>query len=316
MAMGKILVTGGAGFIGSHIVDSYIEDGYDVTVIDNLSSGKRENVNPQAAFKEWDITKGLRDFCEGVEVIHHVAALPRVGFSVDYPVESNHANITGTVQVLEAAHKAGVKRVVYSASSSAYGNAQYFPTPETRASNVRSPYALQKRVGEEYCRLFSELKGLDTVSLRYFNVFGPRSTRESQYSAVIPIFIEQILKGGPITIEGDGLQSRDFTYVDNVVLANRLAAKHMGQLEGIVLNVGCESTHTIAEIASQLQLLLQKEAPVEYLPSRPGDVQKTQACLDRIRVVLDYEPIVDLGQGLDKTVRWYLQYLGKTIKNG
>lgn len=307
--MGKILVTGGAGFIGSHIVDSYINDGYDVIVLDNLSSGKRENVNPKADFREWDLTHGLRDFCEGVNVIHHVAARPRVGFSVDFPVESNEANITSTVQVLEAAYKAGVQRVVYSASSSAYGDTQYFPTPETRTGHVCSPYALQKRVGEEYCRLFSELKGLDTVSLRYFNVYGPRSTTESQYSAVIPIFIEQILEGRPLTIDGDGVQSRDFTYVDNVVLANRLAAKYMGRFDGQMFNVGCGETNSVIEIAGQLQQILGKRVPAEFGPSRPGDVQKTQACLDRIRSVLDYEPTVRLNQGLHNTVKWYLEYL-------
>lgn len=306
--MGKILVTGGAGFIGSHITDSYIEDGYEVIVVDNLSSGKRENVNPKAEFKEWDLTEGL-PFCEGVEIVHHVAARPRVGYSVDYPVESNHANISATVQVLETAYKAGVKRVVYSASSSAYGDTQSFPTSETRTGHVQSPYALQKRVGEEYCRLFSELKGLDTVSLRYFNVYGPRSTTESQYSAVIPIFIEQILGGGPITIEGDGHQSRDFTHVDNVVLANRLAAKHMGQLDGRVFNVGCGDCNSVAQIAGELQTLLNKEVPAVFGPSRPGDVQKTQACLERIKVVLGYEPTVRLSEGLSSTVRWYLDYL-------
>lgn len=316
------LVTGGAGFIGSHIVDSYINDGHEVVVVDNLSSGRRENVNPKASFLQHDLADGIADLCRdyNIEIIHHVAARPRVKYSIDYPVDTTQENITNTVKVLDAARRAKVKRVVYSASSSAYGNTKIFPTTEDRASAATtvSPYALQKYVGEEFCRMFSQLYRLDTVSLRYFNVYGPRSTAESEYSAVIPIFIEQIVRGEPVTVHGDGQQSRDFTYIADVVRANRLAASFEGYCGGQAFNVGGgEEGVTVLGVAKVLEAILDKKANVVHTELRPGDVKKTQACLHRSKMILGFEPQVPFIDGLKKTVEWYLEYLGiKTMKSG
>ena len=319
--MTNVLITGGAGFIGSHMVDRYVHDGHNVVVIDNLSSGRWENIQPLINTRKIEyfyhhsieggapntlieIMKGYR-----IETIHHFAARPRVGYSVDYPVESNEQNISNTVRILDAARKAGVRRVVYSASSSAYGNSTVFPTSEEQPTGPLSPYALQKFVGEEYCRMFSSLYGLDTICLRYFNVFGPRSLADSQYSAVIPIFIEQIVKGEIVTVDGTGEQSRDFTYVDNVVQGNLLAATHPGRFKGETVNIACGDNISINGLVKELEKLIGKTANVSNRASRPGDAFKTQADISRARVMLDYEPAVSFSKGLKKTVKWYLKYL-------
>ncbi len=308
----NILVTGGCGFIGSHIVDSYVNDGHKVVYIDDMSSGKHVNDHKNATLIHEDLAVSglIEDAIEEhrIDIIHHVAARPRVGFSIDFPVETTEENITNTVRVLEAARKYKVGRVIYSASSSAYGDANDRGLTEGKEGEVQSPYALQKRVGEEYCRLYSKLHRLDTVCLRYFNVYGPRSTAESQYSAVIPIFIEQIQNGGPITIHGDGRQRRDFTYIDDVVQANRLAAEYDGKLAGDVFNVGNGGCLTINDVADDLEYLLQaKDIKREYEAPRPGDVRSTEANISKIQDVLGYETATEFDEGLRKTVDWYLE---------
>jgi len=317
--MVNVLITGGAGFIGSHLVDSYCRDGHTVVILDNMSSGRQENIEhwvnsdiyQERLFlhiediSQYAVCTLIEDY--KIDIIHHVAARPRVGYSIDYPLQSNDENITNTVRVLDAVKKmGGVKRVVYSASSSAYGTAAVFPTPETAPVHPLSPYALQKYVGEEYCRLFSELYGIDTVSLRYFNVFGPRSLADSQYSAVIPIFMEQMLKCELVTIDGTGEQSRDFTYVENVVSGNRLAAAFEGQLKGRVFNIACGDNITLNGLVGKLETLLGKSAQKQYGVARPGDAFKTQADISQATAVLGYRPVVSFDEGLDKTIKWYV----------
>jgi UDP-glucose 4-epimerase len=317
--MTNILITGGCGFIGSHLVDSYCRDGHTVIILDNLSSGRQENISRwiHSDIYQKRLFLYIKDISQHtvcalieshrIDIIHHVAARPRVGYSIDHPLESNDENITNTVRVLDAARMMGrVKRVIYSASSSAYGTATMFPTSETAPVHPLSPYALQKHVGEEYCRLFSELYGLDTVSLRYFNVFGPRSLADSQYSAVIPIFVQQIMKGESVTIDGLGEQSRDFTYVENVVQGNRLAATYQGRLGGKVLNIACSNNISINQLVSKLEVLLGAQAQKIYGAPRPGDAFKTQADISQATAVLGYYPVVSFDEGLDKTIKWYV----------
>ena len=312
----NILITGGAGFIGSHLVERYCREGkHFVVTIDNLSSGRMENLDPcfndkikdflfiEDDLGEVDIAAILKTY--DIEIIHHVAARPRVGYSVDFPVESNQENITNTLRVLDAARKTDVKRVVYSASSSAYGTAETFPTGEDHPIHPLSPYALQKFVGEEYCRLFSELYGLDTVSLRYFNVCGPRSLADSEYSAVIPIFIEQMMNDKPVTIDGTGEQSRDFTHIANVIHGNRLAAVCRERLKGRVFNLACSDNISLNDLVDKLAKILDKQPEKKYRDSRPGDAFKTQAQITWASVILDYFPVVGFDEGLKTTVMWY-----------
>ena len=245
--MKKVLVTGGAGFIGSNLVDKLIEQGIEVIVLDNLSTGKKENINPKAVFHNVDLSKlTSADYVlfKGVDVVFHLAALARVQPSIEDPVSFNEANINGTLNVLLASHKTGVKRVVYSASSSAYGNASIFPTPENHPTNPLSPYGLQKYVGEQYCKVFSEVYGLDTVSLRYFNIYGERMN--------LGIFAKQMLEGNPLTITNDGEQRRDFTYVGDAIRANILAATRDKDFKGDVFNIGNGSNYSVNEVADML----------------------------------------------------------------
>ena len=254
--MRKAIVTGGAGFIGSNLVDQLINDGWSVSIIDNFSTGKRENLNSAAYCWEEDISTIdvdlLVEFMEGVEVVFHLAALARVQPSIEDPIPYDKVNIGGTLRILTAASKAGVKRVVYSASSSCYGDATEFPTPESAPTNPLSPYGLQKYVGEQYCKMFSKVYGLDTVSLRYFNVFGERMLLEGAYCLVMGIFAKQMLDGNPLTITNDGEQRRDFTYVGDVVQANILAATHKEDLKGDVFNIGNGKNYSINEVADMM----------------------------------------------------------------
>ena len=218
----KYAVTGGACFIGSNLVDKLLEEGHEVTVIDNLSTGKRENINEDARFICFDLSNPswpalIHSGLQGVDTIFHMAALARVQPSIDHPQKFHEANVNGTLNLLIAAHDAGVRRIVYSASSSAYGDSSVFPTPETAPPNPLSPYGLQKLIGEQYCSIFSKVYEMETVSLRYFNVFGERMAREGAYCLVIGRFIDQLLQGFPMTVRGDGEQRRDFTYVGDVV---------------------------------------------------------------------------------------------------
>ena len=239
--MKEVIVTGGAGFIGSNLVDKLIDKGIKVHIFDNLSTGFLKNINPKAKFYNLDVSKLYpADFSKfkGVDTIFHLAALARVQPSIEDPITFNKVNIDGTLNILWAAHKAGIKRVVYSASSSCYGNNENFPTPETESTNPLSPYGLQKYLGEHYCKMFSEVYGLDTVSLRYFNVYGERMLLEGAYCLVLGIFAQKMLQGKSLTINNDGEQRRDFTYVGDVVNANVLAATHPENLNGEVFNIG------------------------------------------------------------------------------
>jgi len=251
--MQKAIVTGGAGFIGSNLVDKLIEQGIEVTILDDLSTGKKENINPKAKFIECDISTvsqaDLIFYINGADVVFHTAAKARVQPSIDDPITFNKANVDGTLNMLYASHKAKVKRFVYSASSSAYGNATKFPTPEEHQTDPLSPYGLQKYIGEQYCKVFSKIYGLDTVSLRYFNVYGERMLLEGAYCLVLGIFAKQMLEGKPLTINNDGKQRRDFTYVGDIVNANILTATRTEPFNGDVFNIGNGENYSVNEVA-------------------------------------------------------------------
>ena len=289
----KAVVTGGAGFIGSHIVDELVRKGYDVHVVDNLSGGKRENVNPQATLHVADIRNPseLTDIFRGARYVFHLAALPRVQYSIEQPRETHENNITGTLNVLMAAREAGVKRVVYSASSSAYGEQKVMPLREDMLPSPLSPYGLHKLVGEYYCRVWSEVYGLPTVALRYFNVYGPRLDPNGAYALVIGKFLKQRADGTSITITGDGTQTRDFTHVRDVVRANILAAESEQVGRGEVLNIGAGKNASINRIAELIG------GPIEYIPARiePHD---TLADNSLARTLIDWEPQVSLEDGI------------------
>lgn len=247
----KVLVVGGAGFVGSHLTDKLVELGHEVHVLDNLSGGKKEQVNKEAIFHLADITKveEIKPLFVGVDWVFHLAALPRVPYSIEHPLETNEANVTGTLNVLLAAKEAGVKKVIYSASSSAYGDQPTLPLVETMTAQPKSPYGLQKHIGELYARVFSLIYGLPTVSLRYFNVYGPRYNPEGAYALVIGKFIEQKKRGEPLTITGTGEQTRDFTNVKDVVRANILAAERDKVGKGEVINIGAGNNVSVNRIA-------------------------------------------------------------------
>ncbi len=251
--MKKVLVTGGAGFIGSNLVDALIKRGVEVVIIDNLSTGKLGNINKNALFLKHDLcslkSKDFIKILEGVDTIFHLAALARVQPSINDPIPYNDANVNATLSVLYAAHKAGINRVVYSASSSCYGNTSKIPQQENDPVNPLSPYGLQKHIGEQYCKLFSEVYNLDTVSLRYFNVYGERMNLSGAYCLVTGIFARQMKEGKSLTITNDGNQKRDFTYVGDVVTANLLAALHKEKLKGEVFNIGNGSNISINQVA-------------------------------------------------------------------
>ena len=254
--MQKVLVTGGAGFIGSNLVDRLIDMGISVTVIDDLSTGKKENINPEAEFYECSLVDlndlNAKTIFSDVDVVFHLAALARVQPSIEDPINFNKINVDGTVKVLYYANKAKVKRIVYSASSSCYGDATKFPTPETHSTNPLSPYGLQKYIGEQYCKMFSEVYDLDTCSLRYFNVYGERMALDGAYKLVLGIFAKQMLQGKPLTITNNGNQRRDFTYVQDVVDANILAAQTKGKLNGESFNIGHGKNYSVNEVADML----------------------------------------------------------------
>jgi len=254
--MHKVIVTGGAGFIGSNLVDKLIDMDIEVHIIDDLSTGFEKNLNPKATFWKQDISTLDPDKpwneLKNADVVFHLAALARVQPSIKDPIPFDKVNIGGTLRMLKLAHNLGVKRFVYSASSSAYGNATKFPTPEEHATNPLSPYGLQKYVGEQYCKMFSQVYGLDTVSLRYFNVYGERMSLEGAYKLAIPIFADQMLKGKQLTINNDGEQRRDFTYVGDVVNANILAATNPEDLKGEAFNIGNGNNYSVNELADML----------------------------------------------------------------
>lgn len=306
----RILVTGGAGFIGSHLTEKLVELGHEVVVLDDLSTGREENLAhlmDSITFVKGSITDTalLARVMEGVQVVFHQAALGSVPRSVEDPRTTHDVNITGTFNVLMAAREAGVRRVVYAASSSAYGDTPTLPKVETMLPTPLSPYAVSKLVGEYCCQVFTRVYGLETVSLRYFNVFGPRQNPHSQYAAVIPKFITAALKGEPLTVFGDGEQSRDFTYIDNVVQANLLAMESP-QAVGKVYNVACGGRYTLNELIRQLEAIIGRQLEVEYLPPRPGDVKHSEASIVEAQRDLGYQVLVPFEQGLQRTVKWYM----------
>ena len=303
------LVTGGAGFIGSHLAEALVRAGEAVRILDNFSTGKRENLS---GFREHvEVLEGdlgsledCRRAVRGVETVYHHGALPSVPVSVADPVRTHRSNVTGTLNLLTAARDAGARRLVYAASSAVYGDDPVLPKTEGMMPRPLSPYAIQKYVGELYCRNFHELYGLETVSLRYFNVFGPRQDPASPYAAVIPRFISALAAGTPPTIHGDGEQSRDFIFVDNVVQVNRLAARAVSA-PGAVINVAGGRGCSINEMLAALQRLMQTRIEPVYGEPAPGDVKHSVADISALESLLQYRPEVSFEEGLRRTIVFF-----------
>lgn len=291
--MTKAIVTGGAGFIGSNLVEALIQKGWEVVVIDDLSGGKKENLNPKAEFHQVDIQNldAIRPLFKGADYVFHLAALPRVQYSIEKPVETHNVNITGTMNVLIAAQEAGVKKVVYSASSSAYGDPKELPTKENAEPNPKSPYGLHKYVGEVYCKVWTEVYGLPTVSLRYFNVYGPKQDPSGAYALVIAKFLKLKKEGKPMTITGTGEQTRDFTHIKDVVRANILAAESKSVGHGEVMNIGAGKNYSINTVAKLIG------GEISYIPARlePGN---TLADNKKAKELLGWVPEVTLEEGI------------------
>ncbi len=289
----RAVVTGGAGFIGSNLVDVLVSQGHEVTVVDDLSTGQREHLNPDARFVQTDLVSDpLDEAFDGAEAVFHTAALARVPRSIEDPLGTHAANVTATLRVLIAARDAGAKRVVYSSSSSVYGDQPTLPLTEDMAPNPLNPYACQKYMGEVYARNFARVFGLHTVTLRYFNVYGPRQTVHGAYKLVIAIFLEQRRRGEPLTIHGDGEQTRDFTHVTDVVRANLLAATSPTVPAGEVINVGAGRELSVNDLARLIG------GPVQHLPARGFDERFKRASIAKARALLGWEPRVRFEDGL------------------
>jgi nucleoside-diphosphate-sugar epimerase len=302
------LVTGGAGFIGSNVAEALVRRGEKVRIFDDFSSGKRHNLRDFGA--DVEVIEGdLRDMAavqravKGATGVYHQAALRSVPRSVDNPLATNDVNITGTLQLLMACREAGVKRVVAASSSSVYGANEELPKREEQMLMPVSPYAASKLAGEHYCRIFSKLYGLETVSLRYFNVFGPRQDPDSQYAAVVPLFIQAALDGVPLIVHGDGMQSRDFTYIDNVVQANLRAMEAPG-VGGEAFNIACGSRYTLMDIVHAVERDLGRTLTCNHTPSRAGDVRHTLADISKAERLLDFHPTVDFDDGMARTIAY------------
>ncbi len=304
----QALVTGGAGFIGSNLVDALVDQGHVVHVLDDLVTGSRDNVNPAAELIVSTAADkdAVRAAVEGCDTVFHVGALRAVERSVGDPLATDLANVHGTLTVLHAAHEAGVRRVVSASSSSVYGGAKQAPTPETAPLVPRSPYAVSKMAGEHYCRVYTELYGLETVSLRYFNVYGPRQRPDSPYAAVIPLFIDALRKGEPPIVHADGRQSRDFTYISDTVAAT-IAAAHAPaeRCSGHAYNVAPGETHDLLELLEILGRLLGVEPRPEHTGERAGDVRRTWADPAAARRDLGFSCHVSFEEGLRRTVDWF-----------
>jgi UDP-glucose 4-epimerase len=304
----RALVTGGAGFIGSNLTDRLVARGDDVRVLDNLSTGFRENLPDDAELVEGDIRDeaSVRAAVAGVDVVFHFAAHRAVLQSVENPLSTDLANTHGTLTVLKAAQDAGVRRVVAASSSSVYGGAKELPTPETAPLVPRSPYAVSKLAGEHYCRVWSELFGLETVALRYFNVYGPRQRPDSAYAAVIPLFTHALHSGARPVVHGDGLQSRSFAYVDDVVEANLAAFEAPAEAcSGRAYNIAGSRSCTLLDLLEELAVILGVEVDPQHTAPRAGDVRHSSADLTAAARDLGWQPTVGLAEGLRRTVDWF-----------
>ena len=307
----KYLVTGGAGFIGSNIVSELLSQGEQVVVLDNFATGKRENTLPLMKNKNLTMIEGdLRSFhivrtaVKGVDYILHQGALPSVPRSINDPITSNDVNILGMLNILEAAKEFGVKRVVCASSSSIYGNSESLPKVESMPVNPLSPYALTKYAQERYCQIFSKIYGMETVALRYFNVFGPNQDPTSQYSAVIPKFIKLIMQDKEPVIYGDGSQSRDFTFVENNVWGN-IQACTAPKASGEVINIACGKRYTLIDLVNMINEILGKNIEPKFAPDRAGDVKHSLAGIEKAKELLGYEVRVDFKEGLRRTIEFF-----------
>lgn len=306
--MARYLVTGGAGFIGSHIVERLVEMGEKVVVLDNLCEGKLENLSSvmdKITFIKGDIRddSDLENALSGVDFVLHQAALRSVPKSIKVPLEYNDVNVTGTLKLLIKAKEHNIKRLIYASSSSVYGERLEFPEKESDAPNPISPYAVTKLAGEFYCRLFFKSFALETVCLRYFNVFGPRQSLDNQYAVVIPKFITCVLSNEPPPVHGDGMQERDFTYIDNVVEANIRAATAKG-IEGEVFNIACGKSYSVLSLVQRINGILKKNIKPAFVPPRPGDIRKTLADISKLKR-LCIENFISFEEGLKRTVNWF-----------
>lgn len=304
----RVLVTGGAGFIGSHLVRALLQRGCDVRVLDNLATGRAGNL---------DEVRDSIDFIEGsvadlptaqravadCDAVFHQAAIPSVARSVADPLGTNEANVTGTLTMLVAARDAGAAKFVFAASSSAYGDNPELPKREEMQSLPRSPYAVAKLTGEQYCKVFGRLSDMETIALRYFNIFGPRQDPTSRYAAVVPAFITAMLEDRPLTLDGDGTQSRDFTFVANAVQANLLALD-AGGVTSEVCNIGCGRRYDLNMLIAEIEQIVGRKARIERLPPRPGDVPHSLADISKAEQLLGYQPAVQFREGLERTVEW------------
>jgi len=297
----KCLVTGGAGFIGSHLVDKLIDQGYKVVVIDNLSTGKEANLNSQADFHNLDICDfdKIKLLFQDIDYVFHLAAIPRVPISVEDPLGTSKNNILGTLNVFKAASDDGIKRVFFTSSSAVYGDQKESPLRENMMPDPISPYALQKLVGEQFAKLFSQLYKIPIISLRYFNVYGPRNDPDSEYSLVIGKFLKQKAENKPLTIFGDGKQTRGFCYVDDVVEANIKAMKGEKLKGGEKINISSEESYSINYLASLIG------GEVQYLAPRPGDVLHTKADITLAKDLLAWQPKISFIEGVKKTREWF-----------
>jgi nucleoside-diphosphate-sugar epimerase len=316
----KVLVTGGGGFIGSHLVDRLLGDGHDVRVLDNFATGRRQNL--VHVLGEIDLIEGdLQSYeraanaVRDCEVVLHQGALPSVPRSVQDPLTSNAVNVIGTLNLLLAARDGGVRRVVYASSSSVYGHNPVLPKTEDLPTMPASPYAVAKLAGEGYCRAFHSVYGLETVSLRYFNVFGTRQNPFSQYAAVIPAFITSALDGQRPTIFGDGEQSRDFTYVDNVIDAN-VRAMDAPNAAGRAMNIACGERISLNQVIAELRQILDREIEPRYETERPGDIKHSLASIELARELLGYDPAVTFRDGLTHTAGSFVEQRGREALTG
>ncbi len=313
--MSTYLITGGAGFIGSHIAEALLKRGESVRIFDNFSTGKSQNIAEIKSVTDdskLEIIRGdirsyhlVQEAVQGVDFILHQAAIPSVPYSVQDPITVNEVNVTGTLNLLYAARQAGVKRLVFASSCANYGDEPTLPKVETMPPSPLSPYAISKLTGEQYCQAFWQLYGFETVCLRYFNVFGARQDPTSQYSAVIPKFITSALRGEDLTIFGDGAQSRDFVHVSNIIQGNLLACT-APQAVGQVINLACGNRYSLLDLVTHIQALLgQKTLSIRQATTQPGDVKHSQADITQAKLVLEYKPIVDFQEGLRQTLIYY-----------